>query len=176
MVLSGQRLLLGLIVVIGAVLGILRLWPDSYWLALVTGGCGVLGVLAASMIQPPAMLTRREPDDIDGVSPARRRELIRGTGLALREMHYRYSIRPDPAETGERRCFTAEVNAVRIGFVPVVITDNSTDRQGYGYVAFVYDGRRWRGPGLPCPAGQPKALEHAARCVTPLEKDETDQT
>ena len=39
-------------------------------------------------------------------------------------------------------------------FVPAVITDNDDDRQGYGYVAFVYDQHRWRGPGLPCPAGR----------------------
>ena len=40
--------------------------------------------------------------------------------------------------------------------------------QGFGYAAFVHDGDRWRGPGLPCPPGQSDAVKHAARCVSPL--------
>ena len=87
-------------------------------------------------------------------------------------MNYRYSIRRDPADGGERQCFSAEVNTIRLGFVPVFITDNTNDRQGPGYVAFVYDGKRWRGPGLPCPAGQAEAVRHAARSVSPLATEE----
>jgi hypothetical protein len=56
--------------------------------------------------------------------------------------------------------------------VPVVVTDNTNDRQGFGYVAFVHDGVRWRGPGLPCPDDPALAVKHAARCVSPLATEE----
>jgi len=107
-----------------------------------------------------------EPEKIEGLDEDRRVELLRGTSMHLRDMNYRYSIRIDRSE---RSPFTAEVNTVVLGFVPVVILDNGSERQGYGYVAFPYDGSRWRGPGLPCAGDRAAALEHAARCVAPLE-------
>jgi hypothetical protein len=110
--------------------------------------------------------------DIDRVAEERRRELVRGTRMHLRNMKYRYSVRFDATKAGDRRCFSAEVNTIRLGFVPVFIIDNNTDRQGFGYLAFVHDGRRWRGPGLPCPADQTEAVRHAARCVAPLATEE----
>ena len=92
--------------------------------------------------------------------------------MHLRNMRYRYSVRAEHHELSDRECFNAEVNRVHLGFVPVMITDTATDKQGYGFVAFVYDGRRWRGPGLPCPGGRDRALQHAQHCVSPL--DESD--
>jgi hypothetical protein len=172
MLISGRRLLLGLSVVIAAVGIVMWLQPDHTWLALVIAACGLVSILVLNLFRPPMARAKHEPDSIDRLPPARRRELIRGTSLYLREMEYRYSIRPDPSEGGERKCFSAEVNTVRLGFVPVLITDNTTDRQGYGYMAFVHDGRRWRGPGLPCPAGQAEAVRHAARSVSPLATEE----
>jgi hypothetical protein len=103
------------------------------------------------------------------LTPHRQKELIRGTSMHLRQMDYRYSVRYDAAG---RECFTAEINTVRLGFIPVVIIDNHTDRQGFGYVAMVYDGHRWRGPGLPCSGSAHDALRHAARCVQPLATEE----
>jgi hypothetical protein len=129
----------------------------------------VLGVLGRPAREP---VGRHESDNINDVPDQRRRELVRGTSLYLRELHYRYSIRLDPVQTADHRCFSAEVNSVKLGFVPVVITDNTNDREGLGFVAFVYDGNRWRGPGLPCPAGQVEAVRHAAKCVSPLCKEE----
>ena len=93
-------------------------------------------------------------------------------GPSSGELRYRYSIRFDASDTGERKPFSAEVNTIKLGFLPVIIIDNSNDRQGFGYAAFVHDGNRWRGPGLPCPAGQADAVKHAARCVSPLAKEE----
>ncbi len=92
--------------------------------------------------------------------------------MHLRNMRYRYSVRAEHHELSEREGFNAEVNGVHLGFVPVMITDNATDKQGYGFVAFVYDGRRWRGPGLPCPGGRERALQHAQHCVSPLDKSD----
>jgi len=103
-------------------------------------------------------------EDLDA---ERQRALIRGTSMHLRNMRYRYSIRYDHAD---RTPFTTEVNTITLGFVPVVILDNLSDKQGLGYVAFPHDGRRWRGPGLPCGGGPEQAVAHAARCVSPLEK------
>jgi hypothetical protein len=173
-ILSGRRVLLGLAIAIVACVIAAWLRPDHWhWLTAVAGGCAVLSLLVLNAFRPPGPVTSGEPDEIAELPPRRRAELIRGTSKFLREMRYRYSIRPDPNESGERKCFTAEVNQVRLGFVPALITDITDDRQGYGYVAFVYDHNRWRGPGLPCPAGQSEAVKHAARCVSPLGQAET---
>ncbi|MEM7228859.1 MAG: hypothetical protein AAF432_08595 [Planctomycetota bacterium] len=113
-----------------------------------------------------------EVDDIRALEESRRRELIRGASKQLADFQYRYSVRMHNVDTGEHRCFNADVNGVHLGFIPAIITDNTNDRQGYGYVAFVHDGNRWRGPGLPCPAGQMEAVRHASRCVSPLSTEE----
>ncbi|HMN95539.1 MAG TPA: hypothetical protein PKC43_04875 [Phycisphaerales bacterium] len=123
-------------------------------------------VAAGAVIARPAAPEQLvEPTEVDRLDPERLRELVRGTSLRLRDMHYRYSVRPD---RGSRAAFTEAVNSIVLGFVPVIITDNQTDREGRGYVAFVHDGRRWRGPGLPCAGSREEALQHAARCVQPL--------
>ena len=109
-----------------------------------------------------------EPERFEQLDPQRCQELIRGTSMHLRDLRYRYSVRQD---RGSRTPFTAEVNTVILGFAPVIIMDNHTDRQGMGYVAFPYDGRRWRGPGLPCGGSQEEAIAHASRCVAPIEDE-----
>ncbi|MHC4948092.1 MAG: hypothetical protein ACYTG1_07505 [Planctomycetota bacterium] len=173
MTLTGRRMLLALAVIVVAMGIVIWIEPDTAWMAIVVAACGMVMVLVLVAVAPAAPGTGRpEPDDIDKLGPQRRRELIRGTSMHLREMNYRYSVRPDGTESADRRCFSAEVNTVRLGFVPAVITDNTTDRQGYGYIAFVFDGHRWRGPGLPCPDGQAEAVRHAARCVSPLATEE----
>lgn len=175
MLLTARHLLL-LLAAIGTAVGVvILLWRDAQVLAWVVIACGAVSIAVLTMFPawggggPPV---RRESEDITTLSDQRRRELVRGTSLYLRELQYRYSIRLIGADDTEHRAFTAEVNSIRLGFVPVVITDNTNDRQGHGYVAFVHDGRRWRGPGLPCPAGQVEAVRHAAKCVSPLSKDE----
>jgi hypothetical protein len=165
MVITGRSLLLGLSAVVAAVGVVMWIDRQAHWLALVAAGCGLLSIVILNIAHPPQTLRRREPEDIEQLLEQRRRELVRGTSLYLREMHYRYSVRADQSD---HQAFTHEINTLRIGFVPVVITDNHTDRQGYGYVAFVYDGKRWRGPGLPCGGGPEEAVAHAARCVAPL--------
>ncbi|MCP3903984.1 MAG: hypothetical protein GY715_10155 [Planctomycetes bacterium] len=135
-------------------------------------GAGVLGIVIFLLGRPRERGPLVEPDDMSRISDERRRELMRGTSLFLREMKYRYSVRLDTREAVDRRCFSAEVNSIRLGFIPAVVTDNSNDRQGLGFVAFVHDGNRWRGPGLPCPADQAQAVQHAARCVSPLATEE----
>jgi hypothetical protein len=151
-----------------ALAGLVLVWR-GLTLGWVTALCGVIGVGITGW-RPPRHEPTVEPPEM-GLLPAdRQRELIRGTSLHLREMKYRYSVRPDP---GDRACFNAEVNTIKLGFIPVIITDNYTDRQGLGYVAFPYDGRRWRGPGLPCAGGPQQAVAHATRCVEPLSEDTT---
>lgn len=175
MVITARMVLVALSVVIAVVGVIMMSDPPARPLAWVVLGCAVINIIVLNVHHErvaPAFRGSPESDDIGQVSQERLRQLVRGTSLHLRDMNYRYSIRMDPSDTSQRRCFSAEVNTVRLGFVPVVITDNTTDRQGYGYVAFVYDERRWRGPGLPCPDGQPEAVRHAAKCVSPLAKDE----
>ena len=132
---------------------------------------GIAGIVAL-VVRRPSLPARVESDDITELSEARRKELMRGTSMYLRELQYRYSVRLDVRESAHAGCFAAEVNSIHLGFVPAVITDNTTDRQGLGFVAFVHDGRRWRGPGLPCPADQAEAVRHAARCVSPLARDD----
>lgn len=167
MLLSGRRLIIGLLVVLAACIGVAWL-PTGRWLVIAVGVVGFAAALLLSAYRTPLPGPRREPEDICDLPPGRHGELIRGTSKFLREMGYRYSVRLDANATGERACFSAEVNSLRLGFVPAVIMDNEDDRQGYGYVAFVYDQQRWRGPGLPCPSGRAEAMEHAARCVSPL--------
>lgn len=173
MFLTGRRLLFAASIVVAA-LGIV-LWLTKAAGAEVAVGAllaGFIGLIIAALLPPPKPLVQAESRDIGDVSEQRRRELMRGTSLSLREMRYRYSVRLDTAEAAERRPFSAEVNTIRLGFIPAIITDNTNDRQGFGYVAFVHDGRRWRGPGLPCPASQSEAVKHAARCVSPLATEE----
>ncbi|MHC5002331.1 MAG: hypothetical protein ACYTJ0_04340 [Planctomycetota bacterium] len=168
MILSGRRLLIGLLLVLAACASVVWL-PGGRWLVIVVGLLGVGASLLLSAYRTPLRGGTAEPDEIGELPPQRRAELIRGTSKFLREMGYRYSVRVDANPSGVRQCFSAEVNDLKLGFVPAVVTDNDNDRQGYGYVAFVYDQQRWRGPGLPCPAGRSEAVEHAARCVSPLD-------
>ena len=183
MILSGRRLLLSLsiiVVVAGIVFILVR--PTGLGggvneqfarvLAWVIVGCGVVSILVLNVYRPPMPVARQESDDIAAISQARLRELLRGTSMHLRELKYRYSVRFEAFDDQQRRCFNAEVNSVKLGFIPAVVSDNTTERQGWGYVAFVFDGRRWRGPGLPCPDGQAEAVRHAAKCVSPLATEE----
>ena len=173
MLISGRALLLALAGVITVVGVIGFTYYDGPWMAWVNVFSGVSSLLVLTMLRAPGVgRGRRETEDMNQLSPQRRRELVRGTSLYLRELKYRYSIRLDATQLGEHRCFSAEVNTVRLGFVPVVISDNASERQGHGFVAFVHDGKRWRGPGLPCPAGQVEAVRHATKCVAPLSTEE----
>lgn len=135
------------------------------WILLL---CGVVGVIGTLLKRTDGTAAIEEPDDVSQLSDQRRQQLIRGTSMHLRNMHYRYTVRAEHHDLSDRQCFNAEVNSVHLGFVPVVIADNATEKQGFGFVAFVHDGRRWRGPGMPCPGGRERALEHALRCVSPL--------
>lgn len=145
------------------------------------GGSAVAWVLASTCLvfAATALLFGRreskavvEPGEISDLSSARHEQLIRGTGLHLREIKYRFSVRLDRNATADRRCFSKEINTIPLGFVPVVITDNTSGRQGYGFVAFVHDGRRWCGPGLPCPGDRERAQQHARRCVSPIDQSD----
>jgi hypothetical protein len=144
----------------------------SLLLTLVIVAVGAGMCFAAIVLQATPSTIPDESEDIRHLSEERQRELIRGTSLFLRESNFRYSVRNDSRETGAKRGFNAEVNTVRLGFLPAAINDNTNDREGFGYVAFVYDGHRWCGPGLPCPADQTEAVRHAARCVSPLASEE----
>ncbi len=143
------------------------LGADAFVWALLL--CGTIGVVAVILTRPKTTTDHQEPDDVSQLSEQRRQQLIRGTSMHLRNMRYRYTVRAEHHELGDRQCFNAEVNSVHLGFVPVVIADSATQKHGYGFVAFVFDGRRWRGPGLPCPGGRDRALQHAFRCVSPLD-------
>ena len=163
--LRSVALLLGAII-LGVGLGLLVAGqPALGAIALGAGGLALLLGCVPHYLRshPPRP---REPQQIERLEEDRRLELIRGTSMHLRDMKYRYSLRYDRSE---RDPFTAEVKTVTLGFVPVVILDNETERQGLGFVAFPYDGERWRGPGLPCSGDRGAALEHAARCVAPLD-------
>lgn len=169
MIITGRALLFGLallIVLAGTVLLVIDASARLLAGAIVLPGLAMTGVLW--WVRAPTPPRQVEPDDIRAVSDQRCRELIRGTSLFLREMRYRFSVRYDRTD---RERFTAEVNAVRVGFVPAVISDQLSDRQGFGYVAFVYDERRWRGPGLPCGGGPQQAVEYATRCISPLDDE-----
>ncbi len=139
-------------------------------------GIGLAGIVLAMLIQSHPEPGQIDHDDIRDLAESDIMALLRGTSVKLRDMRYRYSIRPD--RDGGRDRFTENVNGYRLGFVPVIILENLTERQGYGYVAFVHDGSRWCGPGLPCGGDAREAVEHASRCVgdpedlTPPEEDE----
>jgi hypothetical protein len=164
------RVLLLTLAVIAAAVGLaIAIRPSGAYLAWIIVICGLGIALLLNIFQPrkpPQPVT--DSDDITQLDDERRAELVRGTSMQLRDMKYRYSVRHDNSNAGDRRPFTADVNTIRLGFIPVFIIDNNTDRQGLGYMAFVHDGQRWRGPGLPCPAEQSEAVRHAARCVSPL--------
>jgi hypothetical protein len=163
-------LLMTLSIVIVAVAIVIWIEPRYAWLAVIAALAGA-GIILVLLMRPgESHRGPPEPQSIDLLTNERRLELMRGTSLYLQQQEYRYSIRAAREES--RLCFTADVNTVKLGFVPAIVTDNTNDRQGYGYVAFVYDGRRWRGPGLPCPDGQAEAVRHAARCVSPLATDD----
>ena len=174
MVVPVRAVLVGVAVISAAAGGALWLGRGPgvvVWILLL---CGVIGLIVARMGTRGGTTRLEEPDDVSQLSTERRHQLVRGTSMHLRDMRYRYSVRAEHHELGGRECFNAEVNNIHLGFVPVMITDNATDKQGYGFVAFVYDGRRWRGPGLPCPGGRERALHHAQHCVSPL--DESDES
>jgi hypothetical protein len=169
MPLTLRRTLVGLSAIVAVVGILIGLNPEARVLAWLAAACGLLSILIINALLPDLPLLPREPGEIESLDEGRHRELVRGTSLYLRDMKYRYSVRLDRSDVQCRECFSTEVNEIRLGFVPVVITDNETDRQGRGYVAFVFDGRRWRGPGLPCPASRDEAVAHAARCVSPID-------
>ena len=157
----------------GAIVAVALVAPHHLnWVAPSTLGSVGVVLLAVYLIKKLQHPKPPEPEEFETLDASRIAELIRGTSLQLRDMRYRYSVRPDRHAAHDRQPFTKIVNTIRLGFMPVIITDNGTDRQGYGYVAFVYDGHRWRGPGLPCPNGREDAIAHAARCVSPLDQDD----
>ena len=182
MIFSGRRLLLslsiilvvsGIVIMLDRPIGSMALTePIGRILVWVMVVCGVISIIVLNVYHPPMPMAKNENEDICLLSESRRRELIRGTSMHLRGLNYRYSVRFEQEASEGRRCFNAEVNTVKLGFIPAVVSDNTNDRQGHGYVAFVYDGRRWRGPGLPCPDGQAQAVKHAANCVSPLATEE----
>ncbi len=168
-----RRVMLGLSIVIAAVAVVVAFDERARWMAIIVAGLALVIAVLLNFIKPHQERgPRSESDDIITLGDDRHKELIRGTSLYLREMRYRYSIRIDHSNQPDRQPFAADVNTVRLGFIPAIITDNTNDRQGFGYVAFVYDGRRWRGPGLPCPGAQDDAVHHAAKCVSPLSTEE----
>lgn len=163
MVVSLQRFVLAVVVLVAGVAGLAMLRDSSWW--ILGAVIAALVLVEVLLLRPPAPSRLIEDERIEELPRSRLLELVRGTSLQLREMRYRYSVRPDVAS---RRPFSARVNQIKLGFVPVVITDNETDRQGAGFVAFVFDGHRFRGPGLPCAGSKEDALAHAAKCVEPL--------
>ena len=172
MVVLVRRLVLGLLAVCAAVAIVIVIDPRASWLAAVVAACAIGAVVIITLLQPDHRTQRLEADFIEALSEDRHRELIRGTSLYLRDAHYRYSVRLDATEAAERNPFTETINTVRLGFIPAVITDNDNDQQAPGFVAFVYDGQRWRGPGLPCGGYREDAIAHAGRCVRPIDDDD----
>lgn len=174
MLFTARRLLLGGFLVLATSALAWVLWPQLPWLAAGVG-LMVLGLLLLiNHARPPqtTAIDRVEPTTIESLDESRHRELLRGTSLFLREMRYRYSVRYDAAHRPGRDAFSAEVNTIALGFVPAIIMENSSDRQGEGFVAFVHDGQRFRGPGLPCPGTREQAIRHARRCVSPLDEED----
>lgn len=159
----------GLAVAGVAALVAIGMWliPPGRWAILAAGIVAACATAAIAIWRSGRDGGFTEPGAIEQIDHQRCTELIRGTSMHLREMRYRYSVRSDRTDAGGRKPFTAEVNTINLGFLPVILTDNETDFQGYGYLAFVYDGRRWRGPGLPCPDGREAAMTHARRNVKP---------
>ncbi len=157
--------------IVGLIGAALLLVGGGLYLALGWRGSGMILIATAILIGLLVVYMpirqqedERESEDISDLPIDRRKELIRGTSMHLRDMRYRYSIRHDQ---GDRNCFNREINGILLGFVPIILLDTTDDRQGYGFVAFPYDGRRWRGPGLPCGGSVEEAIAHAARCVEP---------
>jgi hypothetical protein len=164
-------LLLGLLLLVSGVV----LWMGDFTtLGAMNAAAGIMLVILAGvmMITGSLQSSPSEPSRIEGLDAARQHELLRGTSMHLRDMKFRLSIHYD--DTG-RAPFTREINTITLGFLPVVMLDNLSDKQGEGYVAFPFDGERWRGPGLPCVGGPDEAIEHAAKCVSPLEEPENEQ-
>lgn len=153
-----------LLLLAGGVIYLIIGWRMTGFILMASAS--LMGVLVLFMPLGRSEAVGGEPDDIDLLPLDRRKELIRGTSMHLRDMKYRYSIRHDQ---GNRACFNREINGILLGFVPVILMDTTDDRQGYGYVAFPYDGIRWRGPGLPCGGTPEQAIAHAARCVEPAD-------
>ncbi len=176
MVISVRHLILGLSVVVFLLGAVLWIFVDSKILGVVAMGCGLLsGLLTYLFMRSTNKAGQCEPIEMNELPQERRHELLRGTSHHLNQIKYRYSVRIDHNETAERCCFNADVNSIKLGFVPVVITDNATDKQGFGYAAFVFDGNRWLGPGLPCPGTKEQAIAHAQKSVAPPEDDATEQ-
>lgn len=159
--------ILGALLVMFGGVTLLTGWLPEFAVALLILVGGFFVIISTIAILQRRERGRTEPQRIEDLDDTRRRELIRGTSMHLRNMKYRYSVRYDRSN---RQPFTTEVNTVILGFLPVIILDNRTDRQGYGFVAFPHDGGRWRGPGLPCGGDREEAIAHAARCVSPLEE------
>ena len=172
MVISARHFLLGFCIV-AFCLGAL-LWNHIAFSVSIMAGSLLAGVWVIIKVPPPNA-KYYEPQEMSELPLQRQHELLRGTSLHLRQMKYRYSVRIDHNETTERCCFNADVNTIKLGFIPVVISDNTTDKQGFGFVAFVYDGNRWLGPGLPCPGTKEQAIAHAQESVSPRGDDATEQ-
>src|SRR5436190_774983 len=106
MLISGRFLLLILasVITIVGVIGFTHY--DGPWEAWVNIFCGLASLAILLMLRGPAAgRGRHETEDMNQLSPQRRRELVRGTSMYLRELKYRYSIRLDASQTGEHRCF-----------------------------------------------------------------------
>lgn len=161
--------LVGIAVATLALLTVFGMWliPEGRGVILASGIVAACAAVAVAIWRGGRIEGFTESDAIEQIGRERCNELIRGTSMHLREMRYRYSVRSDRTDAGGRKPFTAQVNTIPLGFLPVILTDNETDFQGYGYLAFVYDGRRWRGPGLPCPDGRDTAVAHAKRNIKP---------
>ena len=89
MVITGRSLLLGLSAIVAAVGVVMWIDRQAHWLALVAAGCGLLSIVILNIVHPPETLRRREPEEIEQLMEQRRRELVRGTSMYLRQMHYR---------------------------------------------------------------------------------------
>jgi hypothetical protein len=168
MLLTNRAVLFGLGVIALVVLIVLWTAP-SQWAATAAvfvgaGGLIVLGAMGLARLRRP--MREPEPANIEDISDERAMELMRITGRMLAEMNYRYSVRLDLDTT--RRRFDATINEVKLGFIPVLLIDHITEKTGFGYVAFVHDGERFRAPGLPCPDGEDAAVRHAVRSVNPI--------
>ena len=175
---SARRLLPALLCVIaaaGIAIGIHPIGKQLAWLVVAVAIIGIAILVIVPATQHQDTEPEVESEDIGNANEERLKELVRGTSLHLRDMKYRYSVRIDTSRAGDRQCFSTEINTIKLGFVPIFLLDRTDDRQGQGYLAFVHDGKRWRGPGLPCPADQVDAVRHATRCVSPLTDEDEAQ-
>src|SRR5262245_39233846 len=119
MVLSLRRLVaVAAILALGMIVAfILR---DVRWAWMSSVGLSVCASIFL-LFWPAAHTPMVESEQVEQLSRERQHELVRGTSMQLRQMKYRYSVRPD---SGGRESFTARVNQIRLGFVPVVMPDN----------------------------------------------------